>query len=379
MRLRVTTAGESHGPALVAIVDGVPSGLELTAEWIDAYLIRRQKGHGSGGRMRIERDRVEILAGVRGARTIGSPVALLLRNKDATLDRLPPVTRPRPGHADLAGMLKHGTRDARDILERASARETAARVAGGAVAARILDAADVRVAGYLRELGGVTAADVPTDLDEVIRLRDDSAVQCPDPSAEAAMTAAVDAARAEGDTLGGVIEVVARGMPPGAGGYAQPEERLDGRLAAALCRIQAMKGVEVGLGFEAARRPGSAVHDEIVRDEDGRVVRSRNHAGGIEGGMTTGGDIVVRVAMKPLSSLRKPLRSIDVETGEEVDAARQRSDACAAPRASVVAEAVVALVLADALLEKTGGDSMPEVLRNLAAYRAACDDLLADG
>ena len=375
-RLRLTTAGESHGPALVAIVEGVPAGLPLTADFIDGYLARRQRGYGRGGRMRIETDRVEILSGMRGGVTIGSPIALRVANRDHSIEKLPAVHRPRPGHADLSGMLKLGTDDARDVLERASARETAARVAGGAVAARLLEELGVRVAGYLTALGPIDAAPPPDDLDELIRLRDESPFLCPDPGATEAMTAEVDAARDAGDTIGGIVEVRAVGMPPGIGGYAQPEDRLDGRLAAALCRIQAMKGVEIGLGMQAARRRGSDVHDEILPAPGGGCVRSRNHAGGIEGGMTTAEDVIARVAMKPISTLRRALRSVDVQTGQAVEAAWERSDTCAAPAAGVIAECVVALVLADALLEKTGGDSLAEVRRNLEGYRGACADLL---
>jgi chorismate synthase len=377
--LTLTTAGESHGACLVAMLSRVPSGLDLDPAWIDAYLARRQLGYGRGGRMQIEQDRVEILAGVRSGRTIGSPLALRVANKDDTLDRLPPVTRPRPGHADLPGMLKYHTRDARDVLERASARETAARVAGGAVAARLLDALGVRVVGFLRSLGTVVATDIPDDLGELVTRRDASPFLCPDHAVTEAMIAAVDAAKADGDTLGGVLEVRARGMPPGVGGYATPEERLDGRLAWSLMRIQAMKGVEIGMGFEAARSLGSDVHDEILKAEGGGTCRSRNSAGGIEGGMTTGEEVLVRVAMKPISTLRKALRSVDITTGEQVEAAHERSDVCAAPAASVVAEAVVALTLAQSLLEKTGGDSMDEIRRNLDAYRAACDQLQRPG
>lgn len=376
-RLSLQTAGESHGGCLVAILTGMPAGLELDPAWIDGYLARRQLGYGRGGRMRIESDRVEILSGVRGGLTIGSPVALRIANRDDTLDRLPPVTRPRPGHADLAGMLKLHTRDARDVLERASARETAIRVAGGAVAARLLDEFGIRVVGFLRSLDILQAMDVPTDLDELVARRDASPFLCPDPGVTDEMTAAVDAARDDGDTVGGVVEVRVRGLPPGLGGYATPEDRLDGRLAGALMRIQAMKGVEIGLGFAASRMRGSQVHDEIVRGPSGAITRSRNSAGGIEGGMTTGGEIVVRAAMKPISTLRRPLRSVDVATGESVEAAHERSDVCAAPAASVVAEAVVALVLADALLEKAGGDSLTEVRRNLDAYRIACGSLFS--
>lgn len=369
-RLDLTTAGESHGKALVAVLVGVPAGLAFDVAFVDAFLARRQLGYGRGARMKIESDRVEVLSGLRHGRTIGSPVAFTIANRDDSIDRLPPVHRPRPGHADLAGMRKYGTDDARDVLERASARETAARTAGGAIASMLLAQFGVRVTGFLRALGPVTAGAVPEDPDELVRRRDASPFLCPDDSVTQAMTAEVDAAREAGDTLGGVVEVRARGMPPGCGGYDVAERRLDGRLGAALLRVQAFKGVEVGLGFESARLRGSAVHDEIVAD-GGALRRSRNNAGGIEGGMTNGEDVVVRAAMKPLSTLRRPMRSVDVTTGETVEAAAERSDVCAAPAASVVAEAVVSLVLADALLEKTGGDSISEVRRNLDAYRAS--------
>jgi chorismate synthase len=369
-RLELTTAGESHGRALVSVLVGVPAGLAFDAAFVDAYLARRQLGYGRGARMKIETDRIEVLAGLRHGRTIGSPVAFTIANRDDSIDRLPPVHRPRPGHADLAGMRKYGTDDARDVLERASARETAARTAGGAVAAMLLADLGVRVVGFLRSLGPVSAADVPDDLDDLVGRRDASPFLCPDPAVTQAMTAEVDAARDAGDTLGGVVEVRARGMPPGVGGFDVAERRLDGRLGAALMRVQAIKGVEIGMGFAASRLRGSAVHDEILPGASGPT-RSRNNAGGIEGGMTNGEDVVVRAAMKPLSTLRRPMRSVDVVTGESVEAAAERSDVCAAPAASVVAEAVVALVLADALLEKTGGDSVAEVRRNLDAYRAS--------
>src|SRR5262245_13842292 len=263
-RLELTTAGESHGKALVSVLVGVPAGLAFDVAFVDAFLARRQLGYGRGARMKIESDRIEVLAGLRHGRTIGSPVAFTIANRDDSIDRLPPVHRPRPGHADLAGMRKYGTDDARDVLERASARESAARTAGGAVAAMLLGELGVRVAGFLRSLGPVTARAVPEDLDELVRRRDASPFLCPDDSVTPAMTAEVDAAREAGDTLGGIVEVRARGMPPGAGGYDVAERRLDGRLGAALLRVQAFKGVEVGLGFESARLRGSAVHDEIV-------------------------------------------------------------------------------------------------------------------
>jgi chorismate synthase len=382
-RLELTTAGESHGPALVALLTGVPAGLALDVARIDAMLARRQLGYGRGARMSIERDRAEVLSGVRHGTTIGSPVTLRVANRDDSIDRLPAVSRPRPGHADLAGMFKYGTRDARDVLERASARETAARVAGGAVAQLLLESLGVRVVGFLRSLGPVDARDVPDDLDELVRRRDASPFLCPDPSVTGEMTRVVDSARDSGDTLGGIVEVRARGLPPGIGGYVVPEERLDGRLAGALVRIQAMKAVEIGMGFDAARRLGSEVHDEIlpggVPGGPAGAHRATNRSGGIEGGMTTGEDVVARAAMKPLATLRRALRSVDVATGEAVEAAVERSDVCAAPAASVVAEAVVAVVLADALLTKTGGDSLAEVRRNLDAYRRACDGLFPGG
>jgi chorismate synthase len=369
-RLELTTAGESHGKALVAVLVGMPAGLAFDLDFVNGCLARRQLGYGRGARMKIEDDRAEVLSGVRKGRTIGSPIALRIANRDDSIDRLPDVSRPRPGHADLAGMRKYGTGDARDVLERASARETAARTAGGAVAAMLLREFGVHVVGFLKSLGPVVAHDVPGDLVELVLRRDASPFLCPDPSVTDAMKVEVDAAREAGDTLGGVLEVRARGLPPGLGGYDVAERRLDGRLGAALMRVQAMKGVEIGMGFESARRRGSEVHDEIVAGEGG-LSRTRNNAGGIEGGMTNGEDVVVRVAMKPLSTLRRAMKSVDMATGENVEATVERSDVCAAPAAGVVAEAVVALVLADALLEKTGGDSIAEVRRNLDAYRAS--------
>jgi len=378
MALRLSTAGESHGPAVAAVLEGVPAGLPVPAAAVDAFLARRQRGHGRGGRMRIERDRVEILAGLRFGRTLGDPLLLLVRNRDAVLERLPPVTRPRPGHADLAGMLKMGTSDARDVLERASARSTAALVAAGAVASLLLAECGVEVAGFCLSLGEVEAARIPASLAALRRARDGSPFLCPDPSATGAMTALVDGARAAGDTVGGVVEVRADGVPPGLGDFRVAEARLDGRLAAALMRIPAVKGVEIGLGFEAARRPGSEAHDPILpAGRGGLPRRSSNRAGGIEGGMSNGERVVVRAAMKPLSTLRTPLPSVDAVTGDAGTGATERSDVCAVPACSVVAEAAVALELASALLEKTGGDSLAEVKRNLAAYLRAARGVFA--
>ena len=389
MHLRYTTAGESHGPALVVVLEGVPAGLSIDiARDVDPELRRRQGGYGRGERMKIESDRAEVLSGIRLGETIGSPVALLVRNRDwenwreamapeapgesATDDALRRVRLPRPGHADLAGVLKYGRDDARDILERASARETTARVAAGAVAKRLLSELGIHIGSHVVMMGGVEAAlpgELPADLNAAA---DASPLRTLDRAAEARMIAAVDAAAAEGDTLGGVFEVVATGLPVGLGSHVSGERRLDARIAGALMSIQAMKGVEIGLGFRAAALRGSAVHDEIETDaakrRSGGFRRSRNNAGGVEGGMSTGEPLVARVAMKPLSSLAKPLRSVDLGTGERADAIRERSDVAALAAAGVVGEAMVALVLADAVLEKFGGDSMAELTRSFEAY-----------
>jgi chorismate synthase len=373
MALRWSTAGESHGPAVAALLEGVPAGLRVEAAAVDAVLARRQRGHGRGGRMRIERDRAEVLAGLRGGRTLGDPILIVVRNADASLERLPPVTRPRPGHADLAGMLKMQTGDARDVLERASARSTAALAAAGAVAILLLRECGVEVAGFCRSVGPAEALRVPEGLAALRRARERSDFLCPDRSADGAMRAVVDAARAAGDTAGGVVEVRADGVPPGLGDFRVPADRLDGRLAAALMALPAVKGVEIGLGFGAARLPGSAAHDAILPARRGGRFPSRgsNRAGGIEGGMSNGERLVVRAAMKPLSSLRDGLPSVDARTGAAAPGARQRTDTCAVPALSVVAECAVALVLAEALLAKTGGDTVAEVRRNLDAYLRA--------
>jgi chorismate synthase len=393
MHLTFTTAGESHGPGLVAVVEGIPAGLDLQAgRDIDGELRRRQGGYGRGGRMAIEADVVEVLGGVRLGETMGGPIAFLIRNRDwenwrTAMSADPPepgasdhdlrrVHLPRPGHADLAGVLKYGRSDARDILERASARETAARVAVGAVAKRLLAAAGITVGSHVVRLGDVVAAapvPLPADLNAAA---DASPLRTLDPAAEERMIAAVDAAREAGDTLGGVFEVVARGVTAGLGSHVAWDRRLDGRIAGALMSIPAMKGVEIGMGFEAAGRRGSRVHDEIGYDPDGSIRRTggynrpTNHAGGIEGGMTTGEPVVARVAMKPLSSLSRPLASVDLRTKEAASAIRERSDVAALAAAGVVGEAMLAIVLADALLEKFGGDSMAELLRNLEGYQA---------
>ncbi len=401
LQLKFTTAGESHGKGLVAIVEGLPAGLPVTADWIDRDLGRRMLGYGRGARMKIERDRVEILSGVRAGETLGSPVALLVRNRDwenwedvmaaegAPGDlRRRRVTRPRPGHADLVGVLKYDRLDARDILERASARETVARVAAGALARRLLDEFGVDVGSHVVSLGGVRAtppAELPRPLNDAA---DRSEIRVLDPAVEAEIVARIDRAKRDGDTLGGEIEVVARGVVVGLGSHVSWDRKLDARLAGILMSIPAVKGVEIGLGFEAARRPGSAVHDPIDADAGagpgaadggppvpgharGGFARRSNNAGGLEGGMTTGEPLVVRVAMKPISTLMAPLPTVDLASGAPASAQSERSDVTAVPAMGVIAEALVAIVLADAMLEKFGGDSLAEMRRNVSAYVAA--------
>lgn len=384
-RLRFLTAGESHGKALTVIVEGLPAGLPVDAAAVDRDLARRMQGYGRGARMKIEQDRVEWLAGVRAGETLGSPVAMLVPNRDwANWEdvmaaegtpgeaRRRRVTRPRPGHADLVGVLKYDRADARDILERASARETVARVAAGALARRLLDAFGVEIGSHVVSLGGVTAAppqELPRPLNEAA---DRSSVRMLDPQAEAEAVRRIDAAKDAGDTLGGEVEVVARGLVLGLGSHVHWDRKLDGRLAGMLMSIPAVKGVEVGLGFTAARRPGSQVHDPIAadraRDGSGGFRRLSNNAGGLEGGITTGEPLVVRVAMKPISTLMSPLRTVDLRAGREANAQSERSDVTAVPAMGVIAEALVALVLADAMLEKFGGDSLDEVRRNVDGY-----------
>jgi chorismate synthase len=377
--LRWLTAGESHGPELVAIVEGIPAGLRLEADRLDRDLERRQRGYGRGGRMKIERDRVVIVGGVRGGETLGSPIALVIENRDAAnwRDRMgaapfpsipDPLTRPRPGHADLAGGLKYDRHDLRDVLERASARETAARVAMGAVCKALLETAGVEVFAHVVRIGAVEAACASSPTETRARaLASDLA--CADPEAEHRMRDAIRDAAHAGDTLGGVFEVVACGVPPGLGSHVHWDRKLDGQLAQALMSIQAIKGVEVGLGFAAAAAKGSAVHDPIRYDDAARrFVRGSNRAGGLEGGVTNGEPVVCRAAMKPIATLRKALPSVDVVSKQSFDAAHERSDICAVPAASVVGEAMVSFVLARALLEKLGGDSIVELRRNLAGY-----------
>jgi chorismate synthase len=389
MHFRFHTAGESHGKGLVTLVEGMPSGLSLVAARdVDPDLRRRQGGYGRGDRMKIEQDSAEFLAGVRLGETLGSPIALFIRNRDwenwqvpmsyeppaadATDEQLRRVHLPRPGHADLVGVLKYERDDARDILERASARETTARVAAGAIAKRLLAEFGITIGSHIVMLGGIEAArtdDLPDDINAV---SDASPLRTLDPEVQARMIEEIDATKQAGDTLGGTFEVVARGVPVGLGSHVSWDRKLDGRIAHAMMSIQAMKGVEIGLGFEAARRRGSLVHDEIERDTSssrtGGFRRTRNNAGGMEGGITTGAPIVVRVAMKPLSSLMQPLKSVDLRTGDVAEAIRERSDVIALAAAGVVGEAMLAIVLADAMLEKFGSDSMTEMRRNFDGY-----------
>ena len=387
MNLKFTTAGESHGKGLVAIVEGIPAGLALRTEHINRDLARRMSGYGRGARMKIESDRVEFLSGIRAGETLGSPIAMLIPNKDwenwaDIMDPAPggevagggrrrKVTRPRPGHADLVGALKYNRADARDILERASARETAARVACGAVCRQLLLEFGVEIGSHVIELGPVRAA-VPDDLPSPLNgASDKSPVRCLDPEASQAMVVAIDEAKKDRDSLGGIAEIVAGGIVIGLGAHVSWDRKLDGRLAQALVSIPAVKGVEIGLGFDAARRRGSAVHDEIARGgkrRAGGFARSTNRSGGLEGGMTTGEPLVIRVAMKPISTLMRPLRTVDLKTGESAKAQAERSDVTAVPAMGVIAEAMVALVLAGAMLEKFGGDSLEEMRSNYDNY-----------
>jgi chorismate synthase len=380
MALRLTTAGESHGPGLTCILEGLPAGLQLERDALDRDLSRRQLGHGRGGRMKIERDKVEVTGGVRHGRTLGGPIALQVVNRDYANweDRMNPwpveaetkeVHLPRPGHADLVGTQKYGLTDVRDILERASARETAARVAGGAVAKAFLRALGVEVFSHVIRITGVTAPirdDLgPADFAHV----DESPVRCLDAESGRAMVAEIDRLRKANESLGGVFEVRAFGLVPGLGSHVSWEERLDGRLGQAILSIQAIKAVSIGDGYEVAAVPGSEAHDEIFYDDERGYYRETNRAGGVEGGMTTGDPVVVRGSMKPLPTLTKPLRSVDIATHEPAQALRERTDSCTVPAAGVVGEAMVAFVLADAYRRKFGGDHIDDVRAALTSYQ----------
>ena len=382
-KLRFTTAGESHGQALVAILEGLPAGLRDDVEGIDRELARRQWGYGRGGRMKIESDHAEILSGVRHGLTLGSPIALMIQNKDwanwtdvmsseprdLPEEKSRRVKRPRPGHADLAGGQKYDTRDLRNVLERASARETAARVACGALARQLLTAFDVEVRSHVIQLGGVPETPLTVDWDAISGIADDAPLRCADVEAQQRMVELIDETKRAGDTLGGIFEVVARGLVPGLGSHTSWDSKLDGRFAQAVMSIPAVKAVAIGAGVEAAGLPGSEVHDEIFYDDQAQVfVRHTNRAGGLEGGVTNGAELRVRGFLKPISTLRRPLRSVDIDTKEEQAAAFERSDVTAVPAAGVIGEAMIALVLAGAMIEKFGGDSMGEMRRNFDGY-----------
>src|SRR4051794_6556041 len=381
MALRLITAGESHGPGLTCIVEGLPAGLELDREAVDRDMARRQLGHGRGGRMKIERDSAQVTAGVRHGRTLGSPVALQVANRDFANWRermdpwpveatVPEVHLPRPGHADLAGLWKFGFTDVRNVLERASARETAARVAGGALCKAFLRALGVEVRSHVVQIGDVVAAAPghPLALDDFDGV-DDDPVRTLDAEASRAMVQHINVQRKANESIGGVFEVLAFGLVPGLGSHVSWEQRLDGRLAGALCSIQAVKGAEIGDGFGLAARPGSQAHDEIFHGDDEGFHRATNRSGGLEGGMTTGETLVVRAAIKPIPTLTKPLRSVDTETLEPAQALRERTDSSVVPAAGVVGEAMVAFVLASAYREKFGGDHIDDVRAAVASYR----------
>jgi chorismate synthase len=379
--LRFLTAGESHGPELVVIIEGAPSGFDIDPEAINRDLARRQKGYGRGGRMAIERDEVRVVSGIRFGRTLGSPVTFIVENRDfknwekrMSVDpqnrgEAKLVTRPRPGHADLAGVLKYNLEDIRDVLERASARETAARVALGSFARQFATPFGISVLGYVASIGNIEANTPVAPLEQLSRITEESPVRVADPDAERAMIAEIDACKKAGDTLGGVVEVVATGLPVGLGSYVQWDRKLDGRIAHALMSLQAVKGVEFGKGFDAARVRGSQLHDEIGYDAAAqRFTRHSNNSGGTEGGISTGEALRVRVAFKPLSTLMRPLRSADIKTKAEAIATIERSDVCAIPAAAVISESVVAFEIANAFLEKFAGDSLPEITRNYRGY-----------
>lgn len=384
MSLSFRTAGESHGRALVAIIEGLPAGLPVDPEFINHELWRRQQGYGRGGRMKIESDRVEILSGIRHGETLGSPIALLVENRDfknwqevmsveppaQPLTRDRKVIRPRPGHADLAGGLKYDRRDLRDILERASARETTMRVAAGALAKLLLREFGVEIASHVINLGGIAIAEEEVAWEQIAAIYDDQVLRCADKAAEAQMRARIDEAQRDGDTLGGIFEVVARGCVVGLGSHISWEEKLDGQIAQAICSIHAVKAVEIGSGVRNASLPGSQVHDEIGYNPSAREFERRsNRAGGLEGGMTSGGELRVRGYLKPISTLRKALQSVHIETKEAMEANFERSDVTAVPAAGVIGEAMVAFVIARAMRAKFGGDSLGEMRRNFEGYR----------
>ena len=380
MSFRFTTAGESHGPGLVTIVEGLPAGLELDRETLDRDMARRQLGHGRGGRMKIETDRVEIRTGVRHGYTMGGPVAALVANRDyknwdermnpwPIEGEIPPVTMPRPGHADLVGMWKYNHQDLRPILERASARETAARVAAGAIARAFLSAVGVTVRSHVTQIGSVVAPERESLAIEDFEGIDDDPVRCLDPDTSAAMVDEINVLRKKNESLGGTFEVIVFGLVPGLGSHISWEDRLDGRLAQAICSIQSIKGVSIGQAWDVAGRPGSAAHDEIFYSEDRGYYRETNHAGGLEGGMTNGNALSVRAAIKPISTMTKPLRSVDTATREPAQAHKERTDSTVVPAAAVVGEAMICLTMVKTYREKFGGDHMDDVLASIDAYK----------
>ena len=380
MPIRFLTSGESHGKGIVCILEGIPANLEISSEYINKELQRRQKGYGRGGRMKIEKDQVEFLSGVRFGKTIGSPIAMVIWNRDwenwkekmAYEGEVPhsvvPFTRPRPGHADLAGGIKYNQRDLRNILERASARETAGRVAVGSVCKKFLEELGIKIGSYVVSIGGLKPPIYEQDLMKRHQLAEMSQFRFPDPSKDEEFIKIVDRAKEAGESLGGVFEVFAIGVPPGLGSHVQWDKRIDGRIAQAMMSIQAIKGVEIGMGFESADRVGSEVHDEIGWDPEVGYYRYSNNLGGTEGGITNGMPIVVRCAMKPIPTLTKPLRSVDIDSKEEVRAGKERTDIVAVPAASIVGEAMLSIVIADALLEKMGGDFMEEIKERYNSY-----------
>jgi chorismate synthase len=390
--LRFTTAGESHGPALISILEGMVAGLPLLAADVDFELTRRQQGYGRGRRMKIESDHIELLSGVRGGQTLGSPIAMVIHNRDwknwqeimdpapreGDPDRKRTVTRPRPGHVDLSGMLKYDRDDARDVLERASARETTARVAAGAICKRFLREFGISIGSHIVHLGGVDARRPNTMPADINAAADQSQLRTLDPDAEKEMIARIDAAKTDGNTLGGVAEIICDNVPVGLGSHVSWDRKLDGRLAGALMSIPAVKAVEIGLGVEAAKRRGSDVHDEIDADEKnvraGRVKRRTNNAGGMEGGITNGEQIVLRASMKPISTLMRPLGTIEMKTREPAQAVAERSDVTAVPAMGVIAEAMTAFIIAQAFLEKFGGDALGETRRNFESYLSGLGD-----
>ncbi len=382
--MRYLTAGETHGPQLTAIIEGIPSNMNFSFEEVNYHLQRRQKGHGRGRRMQIEKDQAAVVGGVRHGRTTGAPIALVIENQDwkhwTSVMNIEPIEggdeekrrvhRPRPGHADLNGGLKYNLKDLRNVLERSSARETAARVACGAVARQLLGEFGIKVAGQVIRIGEVEINRQELPVDDIVRITEDSPVRVTDKDAEQKMIALIDQAKNDGDSLGGIVECIVEGVPAGLGSHVQWDRKLDGRIAQAVVSINAFKGCEFGIGFEAAKLPGSQVHDEIMHDQERGFYRASNRLGGFEGGMTTGGQIVVRGVMKPIPTLYKPLQSVDIDTKEAFTAQVERSDACAVPAASVVMEHVVAWEVAVAFLEKFGGDSIEEIRANYENYLA---------